>query len=468
MSRRGRTSKVYSNFAVEPSWVPDLMRIIAHVAAASDAYYAGDEVSRMTSESDNSAGRRPPTIELAATEVATPADEPAAGAAESAETRAAEEAPASSNASSPTGANQQTTSASGGRLKSQVAGALIGAVIMAAALAALWLTDLIPAREGTAGPTLTSNPSAPAPPSTNAPPTQAPNQAAHQTPDLSARLDKIERGIEAQRTEPAVGSRIASVEAQAKSLGDGIAALQRRVDEIAASGQSAAKEADTALNAAAAAKSASEAANKMEVQRGDLDALASRIMALESAVKGLAAATVPVDRAARLTLAAEALRATVERGAPYQAELASLRALDVDQKATAPLEPFAANGVPSTAALTRELDALIPALQQASEPEPGDATFLGRLKANAEKLVRITPAGAPAGNDPAAVLARIRFDAAHGDIAAALTAIDALPDPAKSLTAAWSKKAAAREAAFAASRQIAADALAALATPAAR
>jgi hypothetical protein len=451
-----------------------LVRIIAHVAAASDAYYAGDEVSRMTSESDNTAGRRPPTIELAATEVATPADEPAAGAAESADTRAAEEAPASSNASSPAEGNQQTTSAASGRLKSQVAGVLIGAVIMAAALAALWLTDLIPARESTASHTLASNTPAPAPSSATPPPNPSPPastvppQTSPTTSDLSARLDRIERAIEAQRTEPAVGGRIAGVEAQAKSLRDGIAALQRRVEEIAASGQSAAKQADTALNAAEAAKSASEAANKMEVQRSDLDVVASRIMALESAVKGLAAATVPVDRAARLTVAAEALRATVERGAPYQAELASLRALGVDQKATAPLEPFAANGVPSADALTRELEALTPALQQASEPEPGDATFLGRLKANAEKLVRITPAGAPAGNDPAAVLARIRFDAAHGDIAAALAAIDALPDSAKSLTAAWSKKAAAREAALAASRQIAADALAALATPAAR
>jgi hypothetical protein len=429
----------------------------------------------MTSESDNT-GRRPPTIELAATEVATSAAEPAAGPAESADTRAAEEAPASSNASSPTGGKQQTSSASSGRLKLHITGALIGAVIMAAALAALWLTDLIPARDGTAGHTLASNTSAPAtlsptPPPNQAPnqaPSQAPSQAQSQTPDLSARLDKIERAIEAQRTEPALGNRIGGVEAQAKSLGNDVAALQRRLDEIAASGQSAAKQADTALNAAEAAKSASEAANKMEVQRGDLDAVASRIMALESAVKGLAAATAPVDRAARFTIAAEALRAAVERGTPYQAELAALGALGVDQKATAPLEPFAASGVPSTAALAHELDALAPALQQASEPESGDATFLGRLKANAEKLVRVTPAGAPAGNDPAAVLARIRFDAAHGDIAAALAAIDALPDSAKSLAAAWGKKAAACEAALAASRQIASDALTALAKPPAR
>jgi hypothetical protein len=430
----------------------------------------------MTIDSDNLASRRPPTIELAATEVASSAEEPPTGAAGSADPRAAEDKAASSNASSSSGGNQQTTGASSGRLKSQAAGALIGAVIMAAALAALWLTDLIPAREGTAGHTLASNTAAPAPPSATpqqhqAPdraPSQAQSQAQSQAPDLSTRLDKIERAIEAQRNEPALGNRIGGVEAQAKSLGNDVAALQRRVDEIAASGQSAAKQADAALNTAAAAKSASEAANKMEVQRGDFDALASRIMALESAVTGLAAATAPADRAARVTIAAEALRAAVERGAPYQAELAALRTFGVDQKAIGPLEPFAASGIPSTAALARELDALTPALQQAAEPEAGDATLLGRLKANAEKLVRVTPAGAPVGNDPAAVLGRTRFDAAHGDIAAALAGIEALPDSAKSLAAAWAKKAAAREAALAASRQIASDALAALATPAAR
>src|SRR5580704_2409368 len=135
----------------------------------------------MTSESDNT-GRRPPTIELAATEVATSAAEPAAGPAESADTRAAEEAPASSNASSPTGGKQQTSSASSGRLKLHITGALIGAVTMAAALAALWLTDLIPARDGTAGHTLASNTSAPATLSPTPPPNQAPNQAPSQAP----------------------------------------------------------------------------------------------------------------------------------------------------------------------------------------------------------------------------------------------------------------------------------------------
>jgi len=88
------------------------------------------------------------------------------------------------------------------------------------------------------------------------------------------------------------------------------------------------------------------------------------------------------------------------------------------------------------------------------------------LKTHAQKLVRITPVDAPAGNDSSAVAARINLDAAHGDIAAALTNIAALPDSAKALAADWVKKAEARNAAIAASRQIAADALAALGKPA--
>jgi hypothetical protein len=210
------------------------------------------------------------------------------------------------------------------------------------------------------------------------------------------------------------------------------------------------------------------------VRHEDVDALASRIMALESAVKGLAAVTAPLtssgadDRAARLTIAAEALRAAVERGAPYQGELSAVKALGVDAKKAEALEPFAAGGVPSAAMLAHELEAVIPALQDAAEPHSADTTFVERLKSNAQKLVRITPLTAPTGNDPQAVVDRIRLAAAHADIVAALADINALPDAAKPLAAAFTKKAAAREAALAASRQIAAEALAALAQSSAR
>src|SRR6516164_1695978 len=422
----------------------------------------------MTSDTDDTAGRRPPTIELAATEVDDAAEKPSSGPAETAGAPGAENEDAASGADA-----RRSAAGASGRFSAYVAGAAIGAAVTAAIAAGIWFAGLIPMRDmrdaRSAGQAAnTPPPSASGPVPSPAPPaeTAATTQAAR---GLSARLDKIERAVETPRTDPALGSRIAAAEAQAKSLGDALVALRGRLDEIAATGAGAAKQADAALNAAQAAKTAS----KTDVQRSDFDTLAQRIMALESATKALAAATAPLaagadDRAARLTIAAEALRAALERRAPYQAELATLHALGVDQNATAPLEAFAATGVPSAAALSRELEALVPAMQDAAAPTRDDATFFGRLTANAQKLVRISPAGAPQGNDPTAVVARIYFDAAHADIAAALADINTLPDPAKSLAAVWSKKAAAREAALAAGRRIAADALAALGKPPAR
>jgi hypothetical protein len=344
---------------------------------------------------------------------------------------------------------------------------------MAATAAALWFIGVIPSREAAPLRTAAPDMSAPAA-SSNPPPSSAAAQNGPVAPDLSARLDKIERAIDNQRSNPALDNRITELAAQTKALADNLAALTRRADEIAATSQSAAKQADAALNAAETAKGASEAASKDQIRHEDVDALASRIMALESAVKGLAAVTAPLtssgadDRAARLTIAAEALRAAVERGAPYQSELKAVQALGVDTKKTEALEPFAASGVPSAASLARELEALVPALQDASAPQSGDTTFIERLKSNAQKLVRITPLNAPPGNDPQAVVDRIRLDAARTDIGAALADINALPESAKPPAAAFTKKAAAREAALAASRQIAAEALAALTPSSAR
>jgi hypothetical protein len=107
-------------------------------------------------------------------------------------------------------------------------------------------------------------------------------------------------------------------------------------------------------------------------------------------------------------------------------------------------------------------------LRQAADTSSGDTTFLGKFKAYMQNLVDFTPAEPPPGNDPAAVATRIDMDADRGDIGSALNDIAALPDRAKALTAEWAKRAQARETAIAASRNISADALAALSKPAAQ
>jgi hypothetical protein len=398
------------------------------------------------SESDSTPRRRPPTIDLTATEV--DAEKPAA-----AEPGAGE--PAATDARPDIG--QQTGEPASSRprssVKTAVAGIAAGAIAIVAIGAGLWFAGYVPPGLLPAS----QNP-------------QPPNSAA--IADISARLSKIEGAIATQKPspppqpDPSLVSRLAAAEAATKSLSDSLAALTHRVDDAAAAAQNALAQAKSASTAADAAKSAAQAG----VARSDLDALAARIAPLESTVKTLAddikheTATAD-DRAARLTIAAEALRAAVERGTPYQAELAAAKSLGADPSATAPLEPFAAAGVPAARALAHELASLIPALRQAAEPASSDSSFLSRLESNAQRLVRITPVDAPPGGDPASVVTRINVDAAHADIAAALADIAKLPDAAKPLAAAWVEKAQARDAAIAASRQLAADALATLSSP---
>jgi hypothetical protein len=406
------------------------------------------------SEPDSTSRRRPPTIDLTATEVKPDRPAPNAGAA-GAEGR------------------DQAQSEPSGRAAGNFAGrfgwyalsALAGAIVVTAIGMGIWFAGVLPSQ-------------------TAAPPASSSSESA-----ISAQLEKIQAELQPQSANTALATRITDVEAQTKTLSDQLAAINRRLDDIAVAAKSAREHADAAAAAAqsatdnanaatAAAKGATEnaaaaaqavkGATQNSVQQSDLDALTARIAALENAIKNLSVATTSQatsadDRAARAAVAAEALRAVVERSASYQAELATVKSFGADQSAIAALEPFAASGLPTDAELARELAKLLPSLQPApSTAASSNGGFLSRLEANAKNLVRVTPIDAPPGDDPSSVLARLHADAAHADIAAALTDIAKLPQAEQSHVDAWVAKANARNAAIAASRRIAADALAAL------
>jgi hypothetical protein len=394
----------------------------------------------MTSDADSTPRRRPPTIDLTAKEVETERSSQTSGGPQAGAERAPE-----GDATGP-----RAPWGFAGPPKSYALAAAAGAVVTAAIIAGFWFVGIAPVRGG------------PPPPPAVA---QVPNTAAVEA--ISARLDKIQGTLQARQADTALATRIATAEAEAKALGDTLAALNRRLDDIAVTARGALARAD----AASAAADASKKAAQTGVERGDLDALANRLAGLERAVKSLGddvarRTSSADDRAARMTVAAEALRAVVERGAPYQAELAAMKSLGVEQSALAPLEPFAADGVPGTAALARELAALTPALLRASGAAPSENSLLGRMEMSAQKLVRITPVDAPPSDDVAAVLAHGNAAAARGDLDAALADIARLPEAGRSLAEPWTKKAQARDSAIAAGRRIAADALAALGKPA--
>ena len=394
----------------------------------------------MTTEPDSTPRRRSPTIDLTAKEVeAAPGDS-------AQESGAAEQSKGSE-------AGGDRTRAGG--VMPYVAGAVAGAIVVAALVAGMWIAGLVPVREAAA------------------PGASAPSAVASNTPavapaadQISARLERIQEALKTRRADEAMVSRIAAAEGQTKVLSDQLSTLTRRVDDVAAASQTVLAQAKAATAAAEGAKSAAQAV----AQRSDLEALNDRIATLENAIKSLGTeltqrTSSADDRAARMAVAAEALRATVERGAPYQAELAAVKSFGAEESALAPLAPFAAEGIPKAAALAREFTGLMPSLLQVSGTVSRDGSLLARLEAHAENLVRITPVDAPAGDDASAAVARMNSEAARGDFAAVLADAARLPDHARAVAESWVKKVEAREAAIAASRRIAADALAALSKP---
>jgi hypothetical protein len=333
---------------------------------------------------------------------------------------------------------------------------LAGAGSVALLLFALWLTGLVPIRY--AGSTATR-----------------------------ARVAAMEMEIQALQHRPtgavdpkaidALTERVGKMETAISQLpagdptmADRVAALNRRSDGIAADATQARAQAEAAVKAVTELRSSVQIASTASagLSSADLDALQKRIADLEQTAKAARddiAKTGAADATARLALSAASLRDVATSGAPFAPALAQAKALGADAKTLAPLEPFAASGVPSAVALAGELRALLPGMIKQSGAQAPSGGFLEKLQANASNLVRVRPVGAPAGDDASAVLARVEIEAANADIGGALADLGKLPDATRTPAQAWISKAQARQAALAAARTLAVETANTLANP---
>jgi len=369
----------------------------------------------------------PPTIDLTVTEM--PAG--AAGPQQSEPPPTASEPPPAAQEPRSIPA-QKAPPATSGSLSRYIAGAA-GAVTMTVILFGLWLTDLLPVRyEATPGST---------------------QQLAADSKAIDAfsqRVSKIEESISKMQ---ASGERLTAAENTLKSQSDAAVAN-------AAQGRARADEAMTAVNDLRASIDATKSSSG-GISATDFDTLQQRIAVLEQSAKAAReeiAKTSSRDSAARQALSAAALRDAVVSGAPFAAELAQAKSLGAIDKEISVLEPFAATGIPSPAALAQELHNLLPAMVNLAGAQAPQGGFLERLQANAGKLVRIRPVDAPPSDDPLAVLSRIENDVAKSDVAAALADLGKLPNPIRAPAQDWISKAQAREGALKAARQYAAAA----------
>jgi hypothetical protein len=288
--------------------------------------------------------------------------------------------------------------------------------------------------------------------------------------DRVARIQSQLDAISARATnasDPVLANRMSAIESSLKALAAETGNLSARVSETADGARAARERAETAARLATQAAQTSDRQRASALDPSELDALSTRIAALEKSVKSvqqeLGKMEAPAgDQAVRVALLATALRIAVERGNGFAVELNELKSVIKNPQQLAPLEPFAEHGVPTPQALQRDLTALAPALLQAAKVEPSEGGFLSRLQSNAEHLIRVRPIEESPGDDPASVILRIELKTARGDIPGVLTEFAKLPPQVRAPAEAWIKQAEGREAAINLARKISTDSLGAL------
>lgn len=317
-----------------------------------------------------------------------------------------------------------------------------------------------------------------------APPAPAPQVNNAAVDALAARLASVESKIAAPQNNDAaieaLSARVASVESKAAApavaapaasdpaLSAQIGTLEKSVatlrDELAAAGARSQQ--------LAAAIEAVKSAPREPPPPPDLSAINERLAKIEAAARTLAAETAqrnaaPVDDPQlRRVVAASLLDVSVRAGEPYAAALLAAKPFAANADVLKPLDAFATTGVPNTNVLNRELLALLPKLSPPQETSTTGSGIVDRLQAGAARLVRIERTDAVTGNDRNAIVSRVTAAAMRNDIAEARRELKTLAPADRAAAQAWIDKADARDAALAASRQFAADAMGAFGKPA--
>jgi hypothetical protein len=315
-------------------------------------------------------------------------------------------------------------------------------------------------------------------------------------------------GFERSTVDSGLSERLAALEAPINDLTRRVGALE----DAAASGKAAADavktipsdvqaaRADAAKALALATKTAAAIEQRKDaaaptgpaIDVGDIEARVRKLESPSSAASGSAASLAPLEErlakieatlaapknetrlapeasaprrsdGAALAVAAEAVSSRLAAGAPYSAEQGALERLGADPAKAAALKPFAESGAPTGAALAAGFAKIAPDALKAAEAT-GSGGVMDRLMSNMSKIVKITPVGATAGDDPAALISQIEAALDQGEIDVAMALWARLPEPMRRASHDWASGAQARRAADAAAQSILSDAMTKLAS----
>lgn len=246
--------------------------------------------------------------------------------------------------------------------------------------------------------------------------------------------------------EEKIAGLVAKVETlQASGSNDGSSQLQDKLLAV----EKAQNEQATALSSLQASLSGLEGAVKSagQQQTQTLQSLQSRLEAVEKTLSG-PREDIKVARA----IAAASLKAAIDRGGSFMAELEAFASVDgsngqdgaADSAAVEQLRTYAASGVPSRSNLLASFPAAADAMIDAANGGNSDAGLVDRLLNSATSLVKIRPVGDVSGDSVQAIVARMESRLANGDLQGALNEWKTLPEKARSASSGFSKNLEAR------------------------
>ncbi|MBY3249592.1 hypothetical protein HFN72_18550 [Rhizobium laguerreae] len=267
-------------------------------------------------------------------------------------------------------------------------------------------------------------------------PGSRPQTTSPETADLAGEIDGLKQTVANLAANPAgtddgeLAKRVAALETAAKApavaapadsanvdaLNQKIAELTGQVDQLRSTLAQSSEQQTT--NGADIAKRLEEAEKKLNEPRED----------------------VAVARA----IAAAALKAAIDRGGPFLAELDTFAGVAPDDPAVADLRAFAQTGVPSRTELVAEVPDVATAIVEAVNQPDSNQSWSDRLMSSAKSLVSVRPVGNIEGESVEAIAARMEEKVKNGDLPGASAEWNSLPALGKQASAAFKQSLEAR------------------------
>ncbi|RWL42455.1 MAG: phage tail protein [Mesorhizobium sp.] len=253
---------------------------------------------------------------------------------------------------------------------------------------------------------------------------------------LSSALEQVKTDVAALKSSAGQAGDGAAL----KALGDKVGQIETTVAELQKNGNAAPVDLGP-LNEKIAGLDAQvkSAGDATKAEDGRVAALEQSVSQLSGKVEAQAS-----QPKIALAIAASALKAALDRGAPFATELDTFAAIAPNAPEIGVLRSYAEKGVPTRATIASEIDAAANAMVEAATPVDPNAGFFQSLVSSAKSLVQVRPVGAVEGKGTPETVARMEVAVNQGDYAKALGEYDTLPDAVKAAGADFAGKLKAR------------------------